>query len=183
MNNKYEINGDVTTIFIRRRNGDVYEVLIDTEDLPRFIEDGGSWCIDLPYNYKDPARKPYAIRNASVTKGKRRFVKMHREITNAPKDKVVDHINGNTLDNRKSNLRITDAFGNAQNILEASRNNKCGELNVYFNAYDNTWVASIMRNGKSTRAKRVNFEDAVKAAEQMREGTYIPRKPGRRNVG
>ena len=182
MKNKYEINGDSTTIFIYRRNGDIYKVLIDTDDLPKFIEDGGSWCVDLPYNYEEPARKPYAIRNASSPRGKRKFVKMHREITNAPKGTVVDHINGDTLDNRKSNLRVTDTFGNAQNILEASRNNKCGELNVYYNNYDKTWVASIMRNGKSIRAKRKNFEDAVQVAEQMRNGTYIPRKPGRINA-
>lgn len=50
MKNAYETRGDTTVIFIKRRNGDVYEFLIDTDDLPKLLKDGGSWCVDLPYN-------------------------------------------------------------------------------------------------------------------------------------
>jgi hypothetical protein len=178
MKNEYQIIGDTTVIFIKRKNGDVYELLIDTDDLSGLLEDGGSWCVDLPYNHKDPARKPYAIRNAAKEGGGREFVKLHRRLTNAQKGTVVDHINGDTLDNRKQNLRVTDLYGNAQNILEPSRNNKCGELNVYFNKYDQIWVASVMRNGKSVRAKRKKFEEAVEAAKQIREGTYVKGRRG-----
>lgn len=182
MKNKYEVDGEITKIFISRRNGDLYEFLIDTEDLQMLLDSGGSWCVDLPYNHKDPARKPYAIRNAVRKEGGREFLKLHRVLMYAPKGLVVDHINGDTLDNRKQNLRITNLYGNAQNIQEPSRNNKSGELNVYFNEYDKIWVASIMRNGVSTRAKRKDFQEAVVVAREMREGLYIPRKKGKPNV-
>lgn len=33
-------------------------------------------------------------------------IRLHRYITDCPKDMVVDHINGDTLDNRMENLRI-----------------------------------------------------------------------------
>src|SRR4051812_25890520 len=41
--------------------------------------------------------------------------RMHRFIMNAEKGQIVDHINGNKLDNRKSNLRFVTASQNAQN--------------------------------------------------------------------
>lgn len=38
--------------------------------------------------------------------GKRTTVYMHRLITNCPRDYEVDHINADTLDNRRANLEI-----------------------------------------------------------------------------
>lgn len=181
MKNAYEIRGDTTVIFIKRRNGDVYEFLVDTEDLPRLVEAGGSWCVDLPYNPKDSARKPYAIRNAAKEGGRREFMKLHRFLVNAPLGKVVDHIDGNTLNNRRSNLRVTDHFENMQNLNGIpSRNNQCGELNVSYSKTDGIWIAAVMRNGQVMRAKRKDFSEAVRIAEQMRAGTWVrggrPRK-------
>ena len=46
---------------------------------------------------------------------KGKTIKMHREIINVPEGFVCDHINHNTLDNRKCNLRICTARQNALN--------------------------------------------------------------------
>lgn len=43
MKNAYEIRGDTTAIFIKRKNGDVYECLIDTEDLPNVMSLSNSY--------------------------------------------------------------------------------------------------------------------------------------------
>lgn len=54
------------------------------------------------------------------TKGKEdnfRRVKMHREIMNPPDDMVIDHINHNIRDNRRSNLRIVTRSENSQNHI------------------------------------------------------------------
>lgn len=45
---------------------------------------------------------------------------MHREITKASDWQEIDHKNKNTLDCRKSNLRITDRRGNQQNRSDHS---------------------------------------------------------------
>lgn len=48
---------------------------------------------------------------------------MHRLIMNFPKYKLVDHINGNGLDNRKENLRLANEQQNTHNS-KPSKNNK-----------------------------------------------------------
>lgn len=56
-------------------------------------------------------------------------VRLHRYITDCPSDLVVDHINGNTLDNRLKNLRVCTRLENNRNRMDTllfpptSRNN------------------------------------------------------------
>ena len=57
----------------------------------------------------------------STTTGK--TVKLHRLVMKPPLDKEIDHIKHNTLDNRKSKLRICTRQQNAINIQISSRNN------------------------------------------------------------
>jgi hypothetical protein len=56
------------------------------------------------------AKKVYAYRNVN-----RKNIYMHRLITNPPAGKVVDHIDRNGLNNRRSNLRICSAADNSRN--------------------------------------------------------------------
>lgn len=73
------------------------------------------------------------IKNYCWYKSKRRsvesrinnkLIKLHRFLLNPPKDKVVDHINWNTLDNRRENLRICTIQENGLN-KKVLCNNKC----------------------------------------------------------
>lgn len=61
----------------------------------------------------------------------RKLLQMHRVITNAPKGMDVDHINGNTLDNRKKNLRVVSRSQNEWNRTK-QRNNTTGYKGVTF---------------------------------------------------
>jgi hypothetical protein len=59
--------------------------------------------------------KVYARRNEWIGDGKFRSHFMHRAIAGAAAGQVVDHINGDGLDNRRANIRVCDRFGNARN--------------------------------------------------------------------
>jgi len=68
--------------------------------------------VDLIKKYKWSNCSGYA---RTSTDGK--TTKMHRMLMKPPKDKVIDHINHNTLDNRKKNLRIVTNTVNLKHIL------------------------------------------------------------------
>ena len=123
--NKYTINEDVTTIHVERRNGDKFDTLIDTEDL-QILND-----LDTPLHVTwDSHTNGYYAR---VTKykglidGKPKYISLllHIEIMNPEhiKNIRIDHISGNTLDNRKSNLRRC-------NRTENNRNRKISKVNT-----------------------------------------------------
>lgn len=88
-------------------------------------------------------------------KGKWRYVvthrdgkayRMHRLITGATKGMVVDHIDGNTLNNRKSNLRVCTNAENLRNQHSVRGRSKF--KGVYFNKVEKLWRAQIMVNRK-----------------------------------
>lgn len=89
--------------------------------------------------------------------------KLHRYITNCPKNKVIDHINHNTLDNRKFNLRICTRIENNRN----KKNNTSGHVGVYWDKTKNKWTAQIMINYKTIFIGRYeDINDAIQARKE-----------------
>ncbi len=64
----------------------------------------------------------YAKKGVSNGRGGTTTVQMAREILGVTSDVVVDHENHDTLDNRKSNLRIATVFQNQHNRAMTKRN-------------------------------------------------------------
>lgn len=116
-----------------------YDVLIDDEDYDRVM--GHNWH----YTSNNPKRPYFSF--SKRDKGERNWTSLHRFILNAPKGTVVDHISGNTLDNRKCNLRITDWTGNARNHGIADTNTS-GYRGVHFDKQKKRWRAVICYNNK-----------------------------------
>ena len=82
------------------------EVLIDANDFQRISKH--RWCLST----KRHGGRAYVVR-CSYPENK--IVMLHREILGAKSGRLVDHINLNSLDNRKSNLRFCTASQNCQN--------------------------------------------------------------------
>lgn len=57
----------------------------------------------------------YVVRYVKDSLGKQSCIRLHRVITDAPDNLVVDHINHNTLDNTKNNLRLASVAQNGGN--------------------------------------------------------------------
>ena len=60
---------------------------------------------------------------------------------------LIDHIDGNRQNNKISNLRLADRFGNAQN-KRMHRNNTSGVKGVSWHKRAAKWKAQIVCNGK-----------------------------------
>ena len=76
---------------------------------------------------------------------------LHRMILSPPPGEMVDHINGNTLDNRRSNLRAVDCRTNGQNRVKMPANNTSGFRGVWFNAKRQRWIAQAKKDGRVHR--------------------------------
>lgn len=76
-------------------------------------------------------------------------VTMHRFIMDTPKGMHTDHINGNGLDNRRSNLRICTASQNRHNVGVISTNTSGYKGVVYHPQTKLKWLAQICFNGKN----------------------------------
>lgn len=107
-----------------------------------------------------------------------KIIGMHRLITNCPDDKVVDHINYDTLDNRKENLRICS---HADNIRHArlSDKNKYGVKGIYErNDIHKKWASTITVDRKAYYlGYYYTLEEAAKVrleAEKKYFGEYLP---------
>ena len=103
-------------------------------------------------------KKYYARRRVSGTSTK---LNMHRFILNTPKGMFTDHINRNTLDNRRKNLRTCTSNQNAYNSEKPSCNTS-GYKGVTFKY--KKWQVIIKASGKQIYLGRfTNKEDAARA--------------------
>ena len=127
------------------------ELIVDKEDAPLIL--GISWTIHRG-DYTSYMRHPTGDR-----------VLLHRILTNCPDGMLVDHINGDGLDNRKCNLRVVSSKENTRNT-KRNKNNSSGKMGVYYRGDSSKWRAVI--NGEYGREDLGNFstkEEAIRIRE------------------
>jgi len=99
-------------------------------------------------------------------------VSLHRLIMDCPKDKFIDHINMDKLDNRKSNLRFaTNAENHANRGL--NKNNSSGYKGVIFDESRRKWRAFIHVGGRSIFLGRFKKKDDAATAYNKAAENYF----------
>lgn len=107
-------------------------ILVDDDDFPRLSN--RAWHVD----HGGYARNLKKISNSRI---KTKTVYMHREIMNPSNGQVVDHINGNKLDNRKSNLRLCTIGENTSYSKTLEKPSR--KINGINRNADGSWEVSI----------------------------------------
>ncbi|MBN1358996.1 MAG: HNH endonuclease [Sedimentisphaerales bacterium] len=109
--------------------------------------------------YASPSPRPGAF-YARYTRGKFRMKLMHRVIMPPPKGKVVDHINGNGLDNRRCNLRFCTQ---AQNSRNSRKHSGAKSRFIGIHPHRDKWDVVVTHNRKQHYGG--SFDDEVEAAK------------------
>lgn len=104
--------------------------LIDEIDAPRVL--AFKWCAK-----REKGR--YYIRATTA-----RVIRLHRFVMDAPDGMVVDHINNDTLDNRRSNLRVCTIAQNNRNNAGTGKHRFKGLTRLP----SGKWMSAIQFDGK-----------------------------------
>jgi hypothetical protein len=102
-----------------------------------------------------------------------RVTYLHRFLLGAPEGIEVDHLNGDGLDNRRTNLRLVTHRQNQQNRRGANRNSGSGIRNVYWHERKGKWRVSVMVDGRSRHFGYFDeLDEAAAAAEDARRRCF-----------
>lgn len=154
--NEFTLFENYAVFKVESKKFGVKDVYIDLED----VESVSKIFWHVCFMYKDY----YSV--VGWDKSKKYEVLLHRYLLNAPKDKMVDHINRNPLDNRRCNLRLVDNSANQHNktlLCTSTQHYKGVRLRPH-----GRWQARIMVNKKPISIGHfATEEEAVKAREEF----------------
>jgi hypothetical protein len=140
--------------------------------LARLLELDVKWSV----TWRDDVQSYYIVvtQYLGMKNGKpqRKYLQLHRYIMQVDSpEETVDHINHDTTDNRKANLRVLPTVLNTKNRNGKNKNNKSGYRNVSWNG--NQWIVQLQVDGKNTcLGKFDDVHEAGKFASEMRIKYY-----------
>lgn len=143
------------------KNG-IYKMLVDDSDYEMVSE--YTWrLVTNKYGFS-------AATNIWVGTNKYKSIAAHRLIMRCPKERCIDHIDGNALNNQKSNLRVCSIAENNKNMRIGKRN-KSGFKGVWYDPEVRKFRASIGVNGKTKYLSY--YPTAIDAAKAYNNAALI----------
>ena len=124
------------------------------------------WCVSKKH------RSWYAVRGTERG-GIQKTYQMHNFIMPPPKNKEIDHKNGDGLDNRKCNLRICTHAENIRNQRTRITKGTSIFKGVCFEKQTGSWKAQIGFNKKSINLGRYKSEiEAARVYDSAAKNLY-----------
>lgn len=165
--NKYIINEKKAEMIIESKKYGSVKVTIDIDDIEK--------CSRLTWHYGKNKDSQYI-----QARDKGKMIKLHRYIMRVEDSSVlVDHINRDTLDNRKCNLRLCNYQENSFNRSKR-KDNTTGVIGVDWNKNAKRWRAKIKYNNVIIHLGYFkDLEEAAlnrRIAEEILFGEYSPNK-------
>jgi hypothetical protein len=114
-------------------------VIVDNADF--------DWLNQFKWYAHEARNTFYAARKELRADGKEHMLKMHRLIMDAQPKMIVDHRDGNGLNNQRLNLRVASDQQNKCN-RPAQSNNTSGFKGVSWSKASGKWLAQIASNGE-----------------------------------
>lgn len=140
-----------------------YYTLLDDEDYLLIKTKYSEYKPISWFDKRNPTYTRAALYKHNVETKTSIYIQIPRLIMNAPKGKVVDHIDRNTLDNRKQNLRVCGFSENIRNC-KMRKNNTSGYRGAAFNKRTKKWHSSVMINYKSIYLGQYNTAKEASSA-------------------
>jgi len=112
---QFSVSDGVVTFTITDRKGQIFTCLVDEADWEKVKS--LNWHIS---KHKAKGRTLFYVSHSYKLSGKNKSLKLHRFLLNPERFKLVDHKNGNGLDNRRENLRESSKAQNAFNQIKIS---------------------------------------------------------------
>lgn len=125
--------------------------IVDDEDYDKLIV--YNWQLQKRSNTNS-----YAIRTRRYG-GHKHTIHMHAVVLNAPQGKIIDHINGNGLDNRKCNLRFATSQTNAFNKCKPNVPCTSKYKGVLRRHGRGKWIARIKYNDRHLELGKYDTEE------------------------
>jgi hypothetical protein len=130
----------------------IFPTFVDDEDFP--LLNRYTWRIDT---------KGYVVTGLCGT-----TVRLHRFILNPPKNIQIDHINGDKLNNTKTNLRFATNTENQRNVPKRKTVNKKPTTSKYKGVHwkkeARKWIARIAVNKERIHLGQFNSEEEAAKA-------------------
>lgn len=156
-NKVVEHAGFVELILTDSRGLEMARTKVSAVDLPKLQEVGRRW-----YANRRTANSGQYVETRLSGPGPR-VLGLARLVLDAPDGMFVDHINGDTLDNRRENLRVVTPSQNSQN-RPADRDSSTGVKNVCWDKSTKRFRTYLMIKGKN---HNLGYYDTLEEAAEV----------------